>query len=575
MAANVYVDAFYRDHVSAESQQSFDRVIGSAKKLAATLGVAFGAYQIVTFLRTSSKAALESEQVYQALRFQVEALGKSYDAVEGSLRGYFDRLKVTTGFEDEQAAQAMIELVDNLGDYDLALKVVPMALDVARRKTLDLAMASKLVSAALMGEIELMNRQFITMRTAAAQLGEHATATQKAAFWIKYYEQNIKGAAEETNKGNVGAFRNLSIVFKDIYEDVGAVVNDVLAPYADKIAKARQDTDAFYNEIIKRHTILATLKAFDLWGILAGGLGKPQEAAIAAARQAVRSYTDEMIKAIIEIGPRVDEALGKTTGGAITEKDIAGLVSRMGLDKAKAKQAGKEAAESVQVFINEAMMPIKSFLSHPPLSRNWLFKAIMGPISIDRFERAIKDLFGKLPDLVNIRELLEPIKSDFDNFYEGLISKQKWAFDAIRGSVGALTSGIHAWLMSGLKDWKAFFDAILSYGTQMIAQLIAQFAVFSALKGIFSGFGVGKTFWDFFTAQGGYQGYVNRPTMFVAGERGTEYVSVTPQRKMAPSGGTTNFNFTIHALDSRSVEDWLLVRGGMKAIARCASRGLA
>ena len=62
----------------------------------------------------------------------------------------------------------------------------------------------------------------------------------------------------------------------------------------------------------------------------------------------------------------------------------------------------------------------------------------------------------------------------------------------------------------------------------------------------------------------GYQGVVNSPTMFLAGEAGPEMVSVTPRGASFQGGGwgggqgaTLNFNFELHAIDSRSVKQFI------------------
>ncbi len=72
------------------------------------------------------------------------------------------------------------------------------------------------------------------------------------------------------------------------------------------------------------------------------------------------------------------------------------------------------------------------------------------------------------------------------------------------------------------------------------------------LGGLFKGGGGGggytpftetETPWGFFMAQHGFEGMVDRPTAFLAGERGREYVNITPESKMGKGGGQTVVNY--------------------------------
>jgi hypothetical protein len=63
-------------------------------------------------------------------------------------------------------------------------------------------------------------------------------------------------------------------------------------------------------------------------------------------------------------------------------------------------------------------------------------------------------------------------------------------------------------------------------------------------------------------AAGGYDGMVSKPTLFLAGEAGAEHVNITPSSRMrggfsGGGGGNMNFNFTVQAIDSKGVQQFI------------------
>lgn len=122
-------------------------------------------------------------------------------------------------------------------------------------------------------------------------------------------------------------------------------------------------------------------------------------------------------------------------------------------------------------------------------------------------------------------------------------------------------------IMQMIKGTKTFGDAVKSMAESMldtflnaISKMIANWMIFGNMKGTYTS-GSGLLGWlgsAVGLAEGG-AGWVDSPSLFLAGEKGREFVSVTPEDKMptggSGSGGTTNV--FIYAMDAQSIDDAL------------------
>ena len=97
-------------------------------------------------------------------------------------------------------------------------------------------------------------------------------------------------------------------------------------------------------------------------------------------------------------------------------------------------------------------------------------------------------------------------------------------------------------------------------------------AIFGILSAIFPAFGgaVGGLM-GFMKMQHGYEGWVSKPTLMLAGEAGPEYVSVRPQAQTRGGGNTLILN--ISAMDAKSFEDWAVFGPGGRVLGRAFATG--
>src|SRR5688572_21529112 len=85
---------------------------------------AIGIQRFARFMRESITAAIEAEDSYARLDAVLKPLGLSYQAVSGEVETYLDRIQKTTRFSDEDAREALVNLVTATGDYQLSLRLL-------------------------------------------------------------------------------------------------------------------------------------------------------------------------------------------------------------------------------------------------------------------------------------------------------------------------------------------------------------------------------------------------------------------------------------------------------------------
>jgi hypothetical protein len=136
---------------------------------------------------------------------------------------------------------------------------------------------------------------------------------------------------------------------------------------------------------------------------------------------------------------------------------------------------------------------------------------------------------------------------------------------------------------------KTAFKNLAESFISAVTQMIAKWAIFTALTGMGGSSAVVGGFLGITKAQSGFSGMVDKPTLFMAGEAGPEYVHVTPGGEGGGGGGTSNVivgdihvNVSVGQLDSAGARQVLesladeLRRGTVDAVRfATASAGLA
>ena len=147
-------------------------------------------------------------------------VGVAYDDVKDSLEAVITATQRKTGIADNEQRDALNELLLITGDYDTALKWLPLTLDLAAAKQMDFTSAAVLMGRAAVGNTELLGRYGIEIEKGASSSEVFAAIQEKVA-----------GAAEATaNPLNI-----LKAEMGDLAETVGGALIPILKSLIDKI----------------------------------------------------------------------------------------------------------------------------------------------------------------------------------------------------------------------------------------------------------------------------------------------------------------------------------------------------
>lgn len=215
------------------------KVLGGA--LAGGAALAVGATVAVgKALYDAGKAAAEEEIGVVRLAAAVNAAGGSWEAAEEAIEGYIGAQQRRTGFDDGDARQALTNLTTTTGDYKESLDLLPLAMDLARAKNMDLSAAADIVGKVAAGNTGILSRYGIVLE-------EGATATEA----LGMMHERFAGQAEAYGKTYQGQMDILNGALGNLKETVGSAVLPIMTALATKLADIANDAIPFLENAIE------------------------------------------------------------------------------------------------------------------------------------------------------------------------------------------------------------------------------------------------------------------------------------------------------------------------------------
>jgi hypothetical protein len=182
-----------------------------AKRVGAALVAAFGIRAIIRFGREAVRQAQEAEEAWTDLRGTIEAAGESYERLEGRLRDTGMAFQDATRYSDEDYARSLSRLITISGDVGASINNMGLVANVAAQFFRgDLAGAVELVSKVMNGNLTLLNRMGIRVKT--AQEGLEVLARRSF------------GAAERQAATFSGKLAQLNNLWGEFQEQLGDVL---------------------------------------------------------------------------------------------------------------------------------------------------------------------------------------------------------------------------------------------------------------------------------------------------------------------------------------------------------------
>lgn len=205
-----------------KAQQQLNGLEGYVKKnekafrAMGTVMTGFGA-AITGVMALSVKAAAEEQAGIIKLTQALKNVGVAYDEVSESLEANIAATQTKTSIADDAQREALANLTAITGDYNRALELLPITLDLAKGKGMDYAAAADIVGRVSEGNTTILTRYGV-------QLEAGATATEALAELQAKYG----GQAEAYGQSMAGQFDLLKNNIGDVMESIGAQLIPIL-----------------------------------------------------------------------------------------------------------------------------------------------------------------------------------------------------------------------------------------------------------------------------------------------------------------------------------------------------------
>lgn len=124
---------------AASVESALGGLKSAAVQVGAALGVAFGVQGITQYAVKAVREFEAEALAMKRLEVQLGMLGVSYEDNARSLQELFTEIQAVSRYTDDEAAQAFQQLAFMTGDFDAALRLLPLAVDLASTGVTDLS----------------------------------------------------------------------------------------------------------------------------------------------------------------------------------------------------------------------------------------------------------------------------------------------------------------------------------------------------------------------------------------------------------------------------------------------------
>jgi hypothetical protein len=245
--SNIVIDIaaeFTGNKAFKQAETSTDKLTKGIKSLAKTLGVAFGAQQVLAYGKASIKAAAEDEKAQKQLALALKNVGLGRDAATSE--GFIQKLEKEFGILDDNLRPAYQQLAVATRDTAESQKLLQLALDISASTGKDLGSVTSALSKAYLGN-----------NTALSKLG---VGISKADLKSKSFQEitaelskTFAGSATQSANTFQGSIDKLSVASNNAKEIIGQGLIAALQGLSEEegINDLTADIEGFATEVSK------------------------------------------------------------------------------------------------------------------------------------------------------------------------------------------------------------------------------------------------------------------------------------------------------------------------------------
>ena len=274
MAADVKIDIaaeFTGKKAFKQAETSTDKLTKGVKKLAGTLGLAFGTTALLAFSKASVKAAAADQKAQQQLALALKNVGLGRDAATSE--AYIQRLQSEFGIVDDLLRPSYQTLAIATRDTAEAQRLMGIALDVSAANSLDLNAVTKALSRAYLGNNTALSRLQVGISKADLKTKSFKEITDQLSA-------TFAGSATTAASGYQGSLDRLTVATENFKESIGVGLLEALSILNGEqgLAKTTSEIDKLgiklQNATIGAAYFVNELKKIPGGSLLTGLLGK-------------------------------------------------------------------------------------------------------------------------------------------------------------------------------------------------------------------------------------------------------------------------------------------------------------
>jgi hypothetical protein len=237
--ANVFIDIlaeFTGKKAFKQAEASTEKLSKNVKKLAGSLGVAFGGQQILAYAKRSVKAAAEDQAAQASLAQTLKNLGYENESTAESVNGFISNLERQTGVMDDQLRPAMDRLLRATGSVTKSQELMGLALDISAGTGKDLGQVTQSLQKAYLGQTQALGRLGVGLSKAELSSSNFEEITSRLTVLFA-------GQAQRQADSFKGSIDKLGVAANNVSEIIGTGLIDALKAFGDDDSVSTFATD--------------------------------------------------------------------------------------------------------------------------------------------------------------------------------------------------------------------------------------------------------------------------------------------------------------------------------------------
>jgi len=220
--SNIVIDIaaeFTGKNAFKQAESETDKLIKNVKKLAKTLGIAYGSQQILAFGKASIKAAAADQKAQQQLSLALKNVGLERDAATSE--AFIQRLQSEFGVVDDQLRPAYQRLAVATHDTAESQKLLQLSLDISASTGKDLESVTAALSKAYLGNNTALSKLGVGISKADLKAGNFNDIIDKLTV-------TFAGAAKQAANSYQGSIDKLGVASQNVKEIIGTGLIDAI-----------------------------------------------------------------------------------------------------------------------------------------------------------------------------------------------------------------------------------------------------------------------------------------------------------------------------------------------------------